>query len=735
MPSTCRRPRNPRRFAALGTIVLALAAVVPSAVAVAAGPRNDFDGNGRDDILWRNAATGAVEIRLMNGAATSGVVPLLSDPNWTVTHTGDFNHDGRADLIWRNSATGQTSMWLMNGATHTGAVLASDPNWRVVAIGDLDGDLQDDIVWRHASGQVVAWLMNGASIKSSAVLLNDASWVPAFVADIDGDGMADIVWRNAAAGTTVAWKMNGTSMTSSTTLLARSDWVVTHVADFDADGVADLVWRSASSGMTALWRMNASFAPIEIKLLMTTPVWTAAQVGDLDGDGRADIVWYNPAYGTTAWLMNGTTMLSWRPLLADPAWSPARLLDLDGGGRKDIVWQRADGARTAWIMNGTTLTSWGFLSTSASESMLVPPPEVAVPPGTAARTRVLNASLASPWGLAFLPDGRMLVTQKGGSMVLLSADGSQVQATLVGVPAVNAAGQGGLLDVVVDPGFDGTTNRWVYWTFSEDGTGGTGTAVARGELVGATLQNVDVIFRQQPKVGGSGHYGSRIAFRADGTMFVTLGERQLEDPANPGYLYAQNVATHLGKVVRINRNGSVPAGNPSFGASALPQLWSIGHRNPQGAAIHPSTGELWLNEHGPQGGDEINRVVAGGNYGWPIRSYGCPYGSTPGPACQVGGGTHAPAYLEPVSYWVPLSIAPAGLAFYTGDRFPEWQGSAFLGALAGQALWRVALVGNAEVARQSMFGSLGERIRCVRQGPDGFLYLLTDSGKLIRVER
>jgi len=359
----------------------------------------------------------------------------------------------------------------------------------------------------------------------------------------------------------------------------------------------------------------------------------------------------------------------------------------------------------------------------------------ASPPG-ATRATVLNSSLASPWALAFLPDGRMLVTQKGGTMVILSADGARVEATVSGVPEVAAAGQGGLLDVALDPDFDGQSNRWIYWSYAEAGSGGTGTAVARGRLVGAELQDVAVIFRQLPKLSGRAHFGSRLAFRADKTLFVTLGERMRDDPFAPGMQYSQNVATHLGKVARINRDGSTPADNPRLGIpGALPQIWSYGHRNPQGAAIHPGSGELWVSEHGPQGGDELNRVLAGGNYGWPIRSYGCPYGMPVGDTCRLGGGRHAPSYVEPVSFWVPTSIAPAGLMFYTGERFPDWQGSAFVGALAGKALWRVALKGNVEVSRERLLAELGERIRDVRQGPDGWIYLLTDSGKLIRVER
>ena len=342
------------------------------------------------------------------------------------------------------------------------------------------------------------------------------------------------------------------------------------------------------------------------------------------------------------------------------------------------------------------------------------------------RTVVLNAALNSPWGMAFLPDGRMLVTQKGGSMVILSSSGA-TQSAVSGVPTVAAGGQGGLLDVAIDP--DYATDPWVYWSYSEPGTGAeaglSGTAVARGRLVGSGLQNVAVIYRQVPKVSGAGHFGSRLAFRNDKTLFVTLGERQLGSPA-------QDLSTTLGKVARINRDGTVPADNPVI-AGARPEIWSYGHRNPQGAAMRPGTEELWINEHGPQGGDEFNRVVAGGNYGWPNASYGCNYGDPVGVGCRIGGGTHAPTYVEPVSTWVPVSQAPSGLAFYTGSGFPQWQGHAFMGALAGTALWRVELAGNAEVARERLFDNLGERIRNVEQGPDGWLYLLTDGGKLIQI--
>jgi aldose sugar dehydrogenase len=312
--------------------------------------------------------------------------------------------------------------------------------------------------------------------------------------------------------------------------------------------------------------------------------------------------------------------------------------------------------------------------------------------------------------------------------VSVSADGQTVSAPLTGVPAVNASGQGGLLDVAIDPDFASTP--WVYLSYAEDGSGGSGTAVARGQLVGQALLNVQVIFRQAPKVSGGGHYGSRLVFGGDKTLFVTLGERQQGSPA-------QDLTGHLGKVVRIHRDGSVPADNPDFGAGSRPELWSVGHRNPQGAALHPGTGELWQSEHGPQGGDEINISRAGANFGWPNVSYGCNYGDPVGDACRIGGGTHAPSYAEPLTTWTPTSVAPSGLAFYTGSRFPEWQGNLFMGALAGTALWRLTLDGNTVVGREELFKSLGERIRDVRQGPDGALYLLTDgsSGRIVRIAR
>jgi aldose sugar dehydrogenase len=351
------------------------------------------------------------------------------------------------------------------------------------------------------------------------------------------------------------------------------------------------------------------------------------------------------------------------------------------------------------------------------------------------RVSVLGAALNAPWGLAFLPDGRMLVTEKAGTLALVSADGASVQ-RIGGVPTVAAAGQGGLLDVAVH-------NGWVYLAYAEPGAGGNGTALGRGQLNGATLQNFTRIWQQTPKLIAEGHYGARIALRSDGTLYLAVGERFYE--SNDGTARAdgvQNATNTLGKVMRLNADGSVPADNPSFGAGAAPGLWSMGHRNPQGAAVRPGSNDLWITEHGPQGGDELNAIAPGGNYGWPVRSYGCAYGAPVGAACRISA-DHS-GYTEPKAIWVPESTAPSGLMFYTGSQFPQWQGNVFSGALAGQTLWRIVLDGNGNaVSRQEIAAvkALNTRIRDVRQGPDGNIYLLTNTnnadgsgGRIVRLQ-
>ena len=349
-------------------------------------------------------------------------------------------------------------------------------------------------------------------------------------------------------------------------------------------------------------------------------------------------------------------------------------------------------------------------------------------PSTLGSATVLGAALNAPWGLAFLPNGSMLVSEKAGTIALLDNAGGLVR-RLAGVPPVDPAGQGGLLDIAYDAGH-------VYFSYTEPGAGGVrGTAVARATLDNAanptTLQNLQVLWQQTPKNTSEVHYGARIAFAADGTIFITAGERGVEsNDGNEQPNGVQNAATSLGKVLRLNRDGSVPSDNPSFGASAVPGLYSTGHRNPQGAAVRPGSNELWLTEHGPQGGDELNRVVAGGNYGWPIKSYGCPYNGQPSIGCRIGGGTHAPSYREPAAIWVPTSVAPSGLLFYTGSAFPQWQGDLLSGALAGTSLWRIVIDDNGSaVSRQEIqvVKDLHVRIRDVREGPDGKVYLLTNN--------
>jgi aldose sugar dehydrogenase len=335
--------------------------------------------------------------------------------------------------------------------------------------------------------------------------------------------------------------------------------------------------------------------------------------------------------------------------------------------------------------------------------------------------------LVNPWGLAFLPDGRMLVTERPGRMRVVGADG-RVGPALAGLPPVAAVGQGGLLDVVLHPKF--ADNRWVYWSYAEAGDGGTnGTAVARGRLEGAPgverLAEVQVIFRQQPKVDSRAHFGSRLVFAQDGRLFVTLGDRFSRKDDAPG------TTTHIGKIVRLEDDGRVPADNPFVNTpGAKSELWSLGHRNVQGAALHPATGELWATEHGPQGGDELNRVERGKHYGWPLATFGRNYVT----GTRIGEETLA-GTEPPVKVWAPTSIGPSGLAFLTSERYPDWKGSLFLGALRGEVLVRLELDGHKVLREQRLLPGLNERIRDVRQGPDGYLYLLTDNadGRVLRL--
>jgi glucose/arabinose dehydrogenase len=326
-----------------------------------------------------------------------------------------------------------------------------------------------------------------------------------------------------------------------------------------------------------------------------------------------------------------------------------------------------------------------------------------------------------PWSLAFLPDKRMLVTERPGRLRVVELDG-RVSEPLTGVPQVYASGQGGLLDVALSPAFD--KDRLVYLSFAESGEGGAGTAVAHGRLGERGLENTQVIWRQQPKVSGSNHWGSRIVFRPDGTLFVTLGERFFHSER------AQDLSTTIGKVVRINPDGSAPSDNPFVNrAGARPEIWSYGHRNVQAAALHPETGQLWTVEHGARGGDELNHPEAGKNYGWPIISFGTHYSFL-----KIGEGTAKPGMEQPVYYWDPV-IAPSGMIVYTGDLFAGWKNNMLIGSLTPGLLVRLIMKDGKVAQEERYLGDLRERIRDVRQAADGSLYLLTDArnGQIFRV--
>jgi glucose/arabinose dehydrogenase len=340
--------------------------------------------------------------------------------------------------------------------------------------------------------------------------------------------------------------------------------------------------------------------------------------------------------------------------------------------------------------------------------------------------KVLAEGLEHPWSLAFLPDGAMLVTERPGRLRIVEHTGA-FSVPVAGVPQVDARDQGGLLDVVVDPHYD--QNQLVYLSFAEAEGGKNGTAVARGKLVrgpAPRLEDLTVIWRQQPKLDSTKHFGGRLVFDKGGALMVTLGERSILQ----GRRQAQRLDSTLGKIIRINTDGSIPQDNPFVGkAGVLPEIWSYGHRNIQAAAWHPETGALWEVEHGARGGDEINIVEPGKDYGWPTISYGIEYDGA-----KIGEGlTRKEGMEQPVYYWDPV-IAPSGMAFYNSDRIPQWKGSLFVGSLAGKHLARLTLDGNRVVGEERLLADRA-RFRDVRVGPDGLVYVLTDEdhGELIRL--
>jgi aldose sugar dehydrogenase len=333
---------------------------------------------------------------------------------------------------------------------------------------------------------------------------------------------------------------------------------------------------------------------------------------------------------------------------------------------------------------------------------------------------VLAEGLEHPWGMAFLPDGDLLITERPGRLRLVR-DGALDPAPLEGLPEVYASGQGGLLDVALDPDFP--TNRLIYLSYAAETDAGAGTRVARARLGEGRLEELEVIFEGFMGSGGR-HFGSRLGFDPDGYLFVTLGERGDDERA-------QELRDLAGKVVRLQPDGSVPDDNPFVGrADAAPEVFSYGHRNPQGLAVHPETGRVWVVEHGPRGGDEVNLVAAGVNYGWPVITYGRAYSGLP-----MGEGSEKEGMAQPLHYWVP-SISPSGMAFYEGDAFPQWQGDLFTGGLSGELLARLELDGERVVEEERLLDGVLGRIRDVRVGPDGYLYLLTDyaDGRLVRLE-
>lgn len=331
--------------------------------------------------------------------------------------------------------------------------------------------------------------------------------------------------------------------------------------------------------------------------------------------------------------------------------------------------------------------------------------------------------LSNPWSMAFLPDGRMLLTEREGRLRIINKDFTLVPQAIEGLPEIVVKGQGGLLDVALHP--DYAKNGWIYWSYNAPGQSGWGTALARGQLQGVRMNNVQVLFSMQPQTRSGQHFGGRIVFNRTGHVYLTLGDRGDKDRA-------QQLDDHAGSVIRLHDDGRVPADNPwTQRKGAKPEKWTLGNRNMQGAALHPQTGELWTHEHGPQGGDEINIMRSGKNYGWPVISYGVNYGF----GTQIGEGQVKSGMEQPLHVWVP-SIAPSGMAFVQGDVFTQWRNNLLVGALRGQMLVRIELNGEKIVHEERLLQGQVGRIRDVRIGPDGLVYLLTDDseGELLRLE-
>lgn len=329
--------------------------------------------------------------------------------------------------------------------------------------------------------------------------------------------------------------------------------------------------------------------------------------------------------------------------------------------------------------------------------------------------------LEYPWSVEFLPDGRILVTEKPGRLRII--ENNQLSAPVTGLPKIKAKGQGGLLDIALDP--DYKNNQIIYLSYSAKGKGGIGTEVVKGKLIGNELKDTQVIFKLSPKTNTGHHFGSRMLFAKDRALYITLGDRGDQDRA-------QDISDHRGSLIRINKDGTVPKGNPFVNnPNAKPEIYTYGNRNMQGIAMHPETGEVWTIEHGPQGGDELNLMKAGTNYGWPVITYGANYRT----GTKIGEGTEKAGMAQPIHYWLP-SIATSSLLFYTGDKFHNWKGNAFVSSLKFGQLARLEMQGNKVIKEERLINGAVGRIREVQQGLDGYIYIITDesNGKLYRIK-
>ena len=355
-----------------------------------------------------------------------------------------------------------------------------------------------------------------------------------------------------------------------------------------------------------------------------------------------------------------------------------------------------------------------------------PPASTDLGDGVTVNVVSVVTGLDHPWGFAFLPDGDILVTERPGNLVLVESPyGSSSTQVISDPPNAAAAGQGGLLDIALHPNYEEPGSDWIYFTYAKSTSGGYATALGRGRLSGTSLTDREELFVMSGPTSSTRHFGSRIVFGDDGYLYMSIGDRGARDRA-------QDPTDHAGSTLRLTEDGTPAPDNPFDDSGERAEIYSIGHRNAQGMTVHPETGAVWQNEHGPDGGDEVNVIREGANYGWPVITYGTEYAGGP-----VGDGSTEKAGMEqPIVYWVPTSIAPSGMTFYTGDRFPRWRGNLFVGALAERHLRRLVVSGKEVLHQEELLADQGWRIRQVKEGPRGYLWLITDAdnGGLYRLE-